>query len=99
MVLDTPNVRTLGSGYIDLKNEKIEIEIDPKAKRKRFVKFTTRASIEGPLSNPSVEVSGLGAAGRLVGEIVSAPINILGSFLPFIHDRGKDMDNPCLKLK
>ena len=99
MVLDTPNVRTFGSGYIDLKNERIELQTDPKAKKKRFVRFATRASIEGPLSNPSVKVSGFGAAGRLVGEIASAPINIFGSLLPFINDGGKDMDNPCLKLK
>lgn len=99
LVLDTPNVRTLGSGYIDLRNEWIEIKIDPKAKKERFVKFTTRASIEGPLSNPSIKTSGLGAAGRLVGEIALAPSYILGSLLPFINDEGKDMDNPCLKLK
>ena len=97
-LLDTTNVLALGKGDINLREETIYIKVDPHAKKTRFIELTTPFSIEGPLSSPSVKVGGVNA--RMLGEILLAPINLLGSvLLPFVHDRGKDPNNPCLTLE
>jgi hypothetical protein len=35
----------------------------------------------------------------MIGEIVLAAPRLLGSLLPFVHDRGKDPKNPCLTIE
>ncbi len=61
--------------------------------------MSTPFGIRGPLANPSVEVNTAGATVQKVGKVLLSPINVLGSLLPFIGDRGKDGDNPCLRLE
>ncbi len=61
--------------------------------------MSTPFGIKGPLANPSVEVSTAGAFARTAGEVMLSPVNLLGSLLPFVSDRGKDGDNPCLGLQ
>jgi hypothetical protein len=33
-----------------------------------------------------------------LGRVIVSPVNLLGSLLPFVTDRGRDPDNPCLTL-
>ena len=99
LLLDTPNIRALGKGRVDLRNEIINIEVSPKAKTKRLVAMSTPFAIKGPLANPSVKVSTVGASVRTAGEVLFGPVNLLGSLLPIVSDRGKDDDNPCLALQ
>jgi peptidoglycan hydrolase-like protein with peptidoglycan-binding domain len=99
LLLDTPNILALGKGRVDLRNESIDIEVSPEAKRKRLIAMSTPFAIKGPLANPSVKVSGAGASARTAGEVLVSPVNLLGSLLPFVSDRGKDDDNPCLALQ
>jgi uncharacterized protein involved in outer membrane biogenesis len=97
-LLDTTNVLAPGKGDINLREETIDIKVDPHAKKTRFIELTTPFSIEGPLASPSVKVEGVTA--RMISEILLAPINLLGSLLlPFVHDHGKDPKNPCLILE
>jgi hypothetical protein len=74
------------------------IKVDPHAKKTRFIESTTPFSIEGPLASPSIKVKGVTA--RMIGEVILAPIHLLGSaLLPFVHDHGKDPKNPCLIIR
>ena len=98
LLLDTRNVRALGEGTIDFRQETMKLHMDPRPKTRRIAKLTTPFSIEGPLASPSVQVSTTGAAIRTIGEIVLTPINTLGGLWPFGSDSGKDKDNPCLAL-
>ncbi len=98
LLLDTRNVRALGDGTINLREETINIDMNPRPKTRRIAQLTTPFSIAGPLASPTVQVSTTGAAVRTIGEIILTPINTLGGLLPFVSDSGKDKDNPCLAL-
>ena len=97
-LLDTANVLAPGKGDINLRDETIDIRVDPHAKKTRFIESTTPFSIEGPLASPSIKVKGV--TSRMIGEVILAPIHLLGSaLLPFVHDHGKDPKNPCLIIR
>ncbi len=99
ILLDTPSILVLGEGNIDFGKEIIDLEFIPQGKEKRLIAISTPFAIQGPLANPSVEVSIAGASARAAGEVMLSPVNLLGSLLPFVSDRGKDGDNPCLGLQ
>ena len=99
MLLDTTNVRAEGAGDIDFKDEVLNIAVNPRAKRRRLIAISTPFTIEGPLASPTVNVSSTGAATRFVGKTVASPVNLLGSLVPFVNDRGRDAENPCLTLQ
>ncbi len=98
LVLDTPDVIAAGEGKIDFSRETLDLRITPEAKQSRLVEFATPFAIRGDLANPTVETSTTGATARLLGRVAAGPVNLLGSLLPFVNDRGGDADNPCLKL-
>jgi uncharacterized protein involved in outer membrane biogenesis len=99
VLLDTPNSLVLGKGHIDFGKEFIDLEFSPQGKRKRLIAMSTPFGIKGPLAKPSVEISTAGTSARAVGEVMLSPVNLLGSLLPFVSDRGKDGDDPCLGLQ
>ena len=98
LVLDTPNAVAVGEGHIDLHKEVLDLRIRPSPKRRRIANLTTPFAIRGDLASPSIDVSTTGAATRMVGEVALSPVNVLGSLIPFVGDRGRDRDNPCLTL-
>jgi uncharacterized protein involved in outer membrane biogenesis len=101
-LLDTTNVLATGEGDIDLRQETIDIKVEPHTKKFRLIKLTTPFTIEGPLASPSVKPEGgtTRMVARMIGEVLLAPIHLLGSsLLPLVHDHGKDADNPCLNIE
>ena len=98
LVLDTPNVIASGEGNIDFARETLDLRIRPSAKHKRMVEFATPFAIKGSLASPSVQASATGGTARALARVVVSPVNLLGSLLPFVNDRGLDRDNPCLTL-
>jgi len=99
VLLDTPNVLVLGEGSIDFGKEFMDLNFSPQAKRGNLIAMSTPFGIKGQLANPSVEVNTAGATALAAGKVLLSPINVLGSLLPFIGNRGKDGDNPCLRLE
>jgi uncharacterized protein involved in outer membrane biogenesis len=99
VLLDTPNALVLGEGNIDFGKELMNLNFSPQAKRRRLIAMSTPFGIRGPLANPSVEVNTAGATAQNVGRVLLSPINVLGSLLPFVSNRGNDGDNPCLRLE
>jgi hypothetical protein len=63
-----------------------------------MVELATPFTITGSLTHPAVEASATGATARALGRVVVSPVNLLGSLLPFVNDRGRDNHNPCLTL-
>ena len=98
LALDTPNVIASGEGYIDFARETLDLRFHPSAKHKGMVEFATPFAITGSLASPSVKASAAGATARALGRVVFSPVNLLGSLLPFVNDRGRDNNNPCLTL-
>jgi hypothetical protein len=98
LVLDTPKVIASGEGYIDFAHETLDLRFHPRAKHRGMVEFATPFTIGGSLASPSVQASATGATARALGRVVFSPVNFLGSLLPFVNDRGRDPDNPCLTL-
>jgi uncharacterized protein involved in outer membrane biogenesis len=98
LALDTPNVIASGEGYIDFARETLDLRFHPSAKHRGMVEFATPFAITGSLASPSVEASATGATARALGRVLFSPVNLLGSLLPFVNDRGRDPDNPCLTL-
>jgi uncharacterized protein involved in outer membrane biogenesis len=96
ILLDTTNVLALGEGSIDLRDEIIDIKFKPHAKNRRLIETTIPFAIEGPLASPSVKVSSTRATARMVEDVLLTPVRLLGDLLPFVHDHGKDPNNPCL---
>jgi len=98
LLLDTPNVRVMGQGEIDLRNQTINIKLDPEAKTRRLVSLTTPFSIKGPLANPSIKVSKTGIAARTFGEVLQTPFNFLLSLFPVSSHHRTHLKHHCLKL-
>ena len=98
LVLDTPDAIATGTGYIDFAREMINLQIHPRAKHRSFGAPATPFAIAGSLAAPTVEVSTLGAAAHMAGQVALTPINLLGSLVSMISNLGKDNDNPCLKI-
>jgi uncharacterized protein involved in outer membrane biogenesis len=99
LLLDTTNVRAGGAGELNFQDEILDISVSPRAKRRRLIAITTPFTIEGPMASPSVNVNSTGAATRAIGSTIVSPVNLLGSLLPFVNDRGTDADNLCLNLQ
>jgi hypothetical protein len=98
MVLDTPDAVATGTGSIDFARETVDLQIHPRARHRSFGAPATPFAIAGSLAAPTVEVSTVGAAARMAGQVALTPINILGSLVSLVSDWGKDNDNPCLKI-
>ena len=96
LFMDTSLARSTGSGTLNLVDRTIDILVHPRPARAELVRLTTPYRIVGPLSNPSVEISKAGLAGRAVGELALTPFNLLGSLTSLVSDWGRDQKNPCL---
>jgi uncharacterized protein involved in outer membrane biogenesis len=98
LVLDTPNVIAAGEGYIDFARETLDLRVRPRAKQRSVIPLATPFSIRGSLADPAFAYSTTGATARTLGRVVASPVNLLGALLPFVNDRDRDRDNPCLTL-
>ncbi len=97
LILDTPAVRSAGTGNIDLPDEELDILVDPKPKRRQLVDFTTPYRIHGDLRDPSITIDKTDLAAQKVGDLIFSPVNALGSLFSTVTNGGSDMDNPCLR--
>jgi uncharacterized protein involved in outer membrane biogenesis len=98
MVVDTPDAIVTGAGSIDFTRETIDLRMQPEAKHRTLVRLATPFTIRGDLAAPSVSVSAAGTAARMVSEVALTPVTLLGSLVSLVSDRGRDADNPCLKV-
>jgi hypothetical protein len=97
--IDTPDVRSKGKGTINLRDETINLVIQPKPKKTRLG-GSSAVTIQGPLDKPSARKLPLREAVRLYGEIfvpyVFLPVRALG-YVRYLLESDKDEESPCLK--
>jgi uncharacterized protein involved in outer membrane biogenesis len=96
LFMDTSLAQSSGSGTLNLVDRTIDILVHPRPRSSEFVRFTTPYRIVGPLSDPSIDYSRVGLAGRAIGELAMTPFNLLGSLTSLVTDWGRDQENPCL---
>jgi uncharacterized protein involved in outer membrane biogenesis len=98
LLLDTTNVLATGKGKIDLRDQTIDIKVDPQPKKSHLIDLTSPFEIQGPLASPEVKIGSTRTATRVVGEVILSPVRLLGSLLPFVGGSGTGTDHPCLDL-
>ena len=64
IVLDTPGATILGSGNIDLRNERLNLHIDSQSKQINLANLAVPMNVGGTFASPSVTPDALGAVGN-----------------------------------
>ncbi len=101
LALVTSEMRTSGSGTINLRDETVDIRLNPKPNDPGLLSLATPVNITGPLTSPSV----LPDTGALLGEIAvavgaGALTGGIGALLPLISTEHFDADetSACLEV-
>ena len=94
LVVDTDRVLVTGKGVIDLRRERLDMQLTPRPKEPSLVSLATPVNVRGPLADPSVSPDEVGlargAAGALLGNLV---LPGAGFLLPFLSAGAED--HPC----
>lgn len=101
LALVTSEMRTSGSGKIDLRDETIDMQLKPRPNDPGLLSLATPVNITGPLSAPSV----LPDTGALLGDIAiavgaGALTGGIGALLPLVSAEHFDADaaSACLEV-
>jgi len=96
--IDSPSVRSRGVGTLDLREESIDLVLQPKSKT-RLINISSAVNIKGPLDKPAITKLPFVEAAQIYGEIfmpyVFLPVRALG-YLWYIMKNDKDESSPCL---
>ena len=82
IVIETENVQVIGTGNIEIAEDALALSFRTRPKRPEIVDVATDFTVEGKLTAPAVKLKSGARARRVVGEIVTAPVNILRLLLP-----------------
>ena len=98
LYLDTPAVRAQAAGSVNLATERIDLVINPTAKR-RLLKRSSPVRINGKLDKPSMKKipfqEAAGLASQIFVPFVALPARALGYLWSLIRN-DKDENSPCL---
>lgn len=82
-VVDTPSAIVVGAGNIDLRNERIDMRVDPKSRDVSLAAIAVPIRVSGPLASPSVTPDPVATVGNTVdfatGTVNVATLGILGA--------------------
>jgi uncharacterized protein involved in outer membrane biogenesis len=97
-VVETPGATVVGAGNIDLRNERIDMRVDPKSKDLNLSAIAVPVRVTGPLVNPTVIPDPVATVGNTVGfatgTVNVATLGIFGALTGL--GEGDDVgDNPC----
>jgi len=94
LLFDTPNMTISGGGTVDLRTEKLDIQVKPEPKEKSLISLSTAIDLGGTLKSPSVSPSTAsllkGVAGLALGAV--NPV----AFLAMTASAGTGDKNPCV---
>jgi uncharacterized protein involved in outer membrane biogenesis len=97
-VVETPGATVVGSGNIDLRNERIDLRVDPKSKNLNLSAIAVPVRVTGPLSSPNVIPDPVATVGNTVnfatGTVNVATLGIFGA-LTGLDGSSAASDNPC----
>lgn len=97
LVLDTAITTIIGTGTIDLGQEKLDLKLNQKTKNTSPLALRSPIHVRGSFANPQVGVDKGRMAARGLGAIVLGMINPLLALLPLI-DAGPGQDSDCGRL-
>jgi uncharacterized protein involved in outer membrane biogenesis len=98
LALDTGEMVMLGTGRIDLVQERYDIHIEPKLKQRSLLAVTIPLDIHGPLNRPKVSPNLLGATETTAAGLLRNLVRPGAEFLPFV-DTGLWDQKPCADLR
>ncbi len=82
-VVDTPGAIVVGAGNIDLRNERIDLRVDPKSRNLSLSALAVPVRVTGPLASPNVVPDPVATIGNTVdfatGTVNVATLGILGA--------------------
>jgi AsmA family protein len=97
-VVETPGATVVGTGNIDLRNERIDMRVDPKSKDLNLSAIAVPVRITGPLASPNVIPDPVATVGNTVnfatGTVNVATLGIFGA-LTGLDGSGDAAANPC----
>jgi len=97
-VIDTPGATVVGAGNIDLRNERIDMRVDPKSKNVSLSALAVPVRVTGPLASPNVIPDPVATVGNTVnfatGTVNVATLGIFGA-LTGLGEGDTVGDNPC----
>ncbi len=101
LALVTSEIRTSGSGKINLRNETIDMRLNPRPNDPGLLSLATPINVSGPLASPSV----LPDTGALLGDLAvavgaGALTGGIGALLPLVSAEHFDADeaSACLEM-
>jgi len=87
-VLETDDVQVVGVGFIDFRQNEVNLQFKPKALRQQFIKIAQPFAVRGPLTHPQLRLTGAPVAGVVV-EVLAFPFNLLDTIVqPGTNERG-----------
>ncbi len=97
-MVETPGATVVGTGNIDLRNERIDMRVDPKSKNLNLSAIAVPMRITGPLASPNVIPDPVATVGNTVnfatGTVNVATLGIFGALTGL--DGSSDVGaNPC----
>lgn len=97
-VVDTPGATVVGAGNIDLRNERIDMRVDPKSKDLNLSAIAVPVRVTGPLTSPNVLPDPVATVGNTVnfatGTVNVATLGIFGALTGL--GEGQSLgENPC----
>jgi uncharacterized protein involved in outer membrane biogenesis len=98
LVLDTPGATVLGSGNIDLRNERLDLHLDTQSKQINLANLAVPMNIGGSLSKPSVTPDAIGTVENTAGFATRAANFATFGALEAVTGLGQSQDlgpNPC----
>ncbi|WP_374656590.1 AsmA family protein [Dongia sp.] len=98
LVLDTPGATVLGSGNIDLRNERLDLHLDTQSKQVNLANLAVPMNVGGSLSSPNVVPDPIGAVENTAGFATRAANFATFGALAAVTGLGESNDlgpNPC----
>jgi AsmA protein len=97
LVFDTSVTTILGTGSIDLAQEKLDLTLNQKTKSTSLVALRSPIHVRGTLAQPEVGVDKRLVTARAVGAIALGMVNPLLALIPLV-DVGPGADSDCREL-
>lgn len=96
-VLDTTDTTIKGDAKINMKTEKLDVEIDAKPKDVSIFSLQSKIKVSGKMSDPKIMIDPMSTFLRGAGAVLLGAIAPPAALLPFI-EIGLGKDNDCSKL-
>jgi uncharacterized protein involved in outer membrane biogenesis len=97
LVLDTEDTKVTGSGTLELKDEKLDLKLEPQPKDRSLISLRTPIHVRGVLGKPDIGPEKRRLAIKGLGALALGAVNPLLAVLPLV-ETGPGLDSDCGKL-